>query len=194
MMASPEMLDLAFRDARTVTQWDGRKVDRKLLRDLYDLLRLGPTSANCSPGRFTFIVTQEGKERLRPALSRGNVEQTMSAPVTVIVAYDERFYDNLPKLYPHTDARSWFTSSPEVALETAFRNSSLQGAYLIIAARMLGLATGPMSGFDNKLVDSAFFAGSSWKSNFLVNLGYEAQISRSPRLPRLDHEEACRFE
>ncbi|MGX7874567.1 malonic semialdehyde reductase [Mesorhizobium sp. ORM6] len=188
------MLDLAFRDARTATQWDGRTVDQRLLLELYDLLRLGPTSANCSPGRFVFISTQEGKERLRPALRRGNVDQTMSAPVTVIVAYDEKFYNNLPKLYPHTDARSWFTSSPEVALETAFRNSSLQGAYLIIAARMLGLATGPMSGFDNKLVDHTFFAGLSWKSNFLVNLGYEAQISRSPRLPRLHHEEACRFE
>ncbi|MGX8013577.1 malonic semialdehyde reductase [Mesorhizobium sp. ORM8.1] len=188
------MLDLAFRNARTATQWDGRRVDHELLLELYDLLRLGPTSANCSPGRFVFISTQEGKERLRLALRRGNVDQTMSAPVTVVVAYDERFYEYLPKLYPHTDARSWFTSSPQVAWETAFRNSSLQGAYLIMAARMLGLAAGPMSGFDNKLVDSTFFAGSSWKSNFLINLGYEAQVSRSSRLPRLDPEEACRFE
>src|SRR3954454_10852638 len=148
-----------FLEARTHNGWKDQTISDDQLKELFALTRMCPTSANCSPARFVFVRSKEGKERLRPALSEGNLAKTIKAPVTVIVAYDERFYDQLPKLFPHTDARSWFTSSPELAHETAFRNGTLQGGYLIIAARMLGLDTGPMSGFDKKIVDDAFFAG-----------------------------------
>jgi 3-hydroxypropanoate dehydrogenase len=186
-------LGVLFEAARTHSAWLDRPVTEDVLRRLYELLRLGPTSANCSPGRFVFVRTQAGKERLKPALSRGNLEKTMRAPVTAIVAYDEVFYDALPRLFPHTDARAWFTGSAELARQTAFRNGSLQGAYLIVAARALGLDAGPMSGFDNASVDEAFFAGTSWRSNFLVNLGYGDPAAVKPRLPRLDFAEACRI-
>ncbi|MDQ6434104.1 malonic semialdehyde reductase [Mesorhizobium sp. LHD-90] len=180
-----------FTEARTHNKWTDRPVSEDTLKRLYDLAKMGPTSANCSPGRFVFVRTPEGKEKLRPALSRGNSDKTMAAPVTVIVAYDEAFYDRMPQLFPHTDARPWFTSSPQMAYETAFRNSSLQGGYLIIAARMLGLDTGPMSGFNPKVLDEAFFSGTKWKSNFLVNLGYGDPAGLFPRLPRLEFDEAC---
>lgn len=180
-----------FTEARTHNKWADRPVSDETLKRLYDLVKMGPTSANCSPARFVFVRTAEGKEKLRPALSRGNTDKTMAAPVTVIVAYDLEFYERMPQLFPHADARSWFTSSPETISETAFRNSSLQGAYLIIAARMLGLDTGPMSGFKNKLVDEAFFAGTTWKSNFLVNLGHGDAAGLFGRLPRLAFEDAC---
>jgi 3-hydroxypropanoate dehydrogenase len=152
---------------------------------------MGPTSANSGPARFVFVRTTEAKERLKPALSAGNLEKTMAAPVTVIVAYDPRFYDELPRLFPHADARAWFAGNEALAEETAFRNSTLQGAYLIMAARALGLDCGPMSGFDRAKVDEAFLAGRGWKSNFLVNLGYGDPEGVLERLPRLSFDEAC---
>ncbi|MGF6960340.1 malonic semialdehyde reductase [Paraburkholderia youngii] len=154
---------------------------------------LGPTSANSSPGRFVFVRTPEGKEKLRPALSAGNLEKTMAAPVTVIVAMDMAFYEQLPKLFPHADARSWFVGNERLIADTAFRNSTLQGGYLILAARALGLDTGPMSGFDQAKVDEAFFAGTTVKSNFLINLGYGDPSRLFPRSPRFSFDEAARI-
>ncbi|ATN36903.1 malonic semialdehyde reductase (plasmid) [Rhizobium sp. ACO-34A] len=186
-----DALDLLFREARTHNGWTDRSVTDGELEDIYVLARMGPTSANCSPARFVFVRTAEGKEKLRPALSSGNLEKTMTAPVTVIAAYDVAFYDKLPALFPHGDARSWFTSSATLAEETAFRNSCLQAAYLILAARARGLDAGPMSGFDKTKVDEAFFAGTTWKSNFLINLGHGDRSKLFDRLPRLSFEEAC---
>jgi len=186
-----EALDQLFRTARTHNKWRDRPVPDGLLRELYELVKMGPTSANCSPARFVFVRTPEGKAKLRPALSSGNLEKTLAAPVTVIVAADTLFYDQLPKLFPHADARSWFTSSEEMAKETAFRNSTLQGAYLILAARALGLDAGPMSGFKPDLINAAFFEGTSYRANFLVNLGYGDPSGVFGRLPRLGFDEAC---
>ncbi|MFG1427424.1 malonic semialdehyde reductase [Roseixanthobacter glucoisosaccharinicivorans] len=187
----PDGLDILFRTARSHNKWRDGTVSDETLVELYDLLKMGPTSANCSPGRFVFVRTPEGKEKLRPALSKGNLDKTMAAPVTVIVARDEAFYDHLPKLFPHADAKSWFTSSPDAARETAFLNGTLQGAYLILAARALGLDAGPMGGFDKAKVDAAFFAGTTWKANFLVNLGHGDPSGVFGRLPRFDFAEAC---
>lgn len=184
-------LDLLLREARTHNAWADQPVPDARLLDLYDLLKMGPTSANCSPGRFVFIRSSEAKERLRPALSAGNTAKTMAAPVTVIVAHDPQFFEKLPKLFPHADARSWFAGSEDLALETAFRNGTLQGAYLILAARAIGLDAGPMSGFDKAKVDDAFFRDLGWKSNFLINLGHGLPSGVKPRLPRLDFHEAC---
>ena len=164
-----------------------------MLHELYALLSQGPTSANSSPARFVFVRTDEGKQRLRPALSAGNLEKTMSAPVTVIVAHDPLFYDNLPTLYPHADARAWFASNTALAEETAFRNGTLQGAYLILAARALGLDAGPMSGFDQTVVNETILAEEGWRSNFLINLGYGDPVGLRPRDPRLAFADACRF-
>jgi 3-hydroxypropanoate dehydrogenase len=180
-----------FFNARTHNKWTGEKVSDDTLRELYTLLCMGPTSANSSPARFLFIRTPEGKEKLRPALSAGNLEKTMAAPVTAIVAYDPKFYEELPRLFPHADAKSWFVSSAALAEETAFRNGTLQGAYLIMAARTIGLDTGAMSGFDKAKVDEAFLADRGWKSNFLVNLGHGDPTGVFARLPRLTFEEAC---
>lgn len=188
-------LDQLFREARTHNKWQDRPVPDAKLRELYDLVKMAPTSANGSPARFVFVRTPEGKAKLKPALSAGNLEKTMNAPVTVIVAHDTHFYDKLPVLFPHApDAKNWFTGSLSFAEQTAFRNGSMQGAYLILAARALGLDTGPMSGFDTAKVDEAFFSGTNWKSNFLVNLGYGDPEGLFPRNPRLDFEEAARFE
>jgi 3-hydroxypropanoate dehydrogenase len=188
-------LDQLFRTARTQNKWTDRPVPDAKLHEMYDLLKMAPTSANASPGRFVFIRTSEGKAKLKPALSAGNLEKTMTAPVTVIVAHDLHFYDKLPVLFPHApDAKSWFTGSYSFAEQTAFRNGSLQGAYLILAARAVGLDAGPMSGFDAAKVDEAFFAGTQWKTNFLVNLGYGDPSGLFPRSPRLDFDEAARFE
>jgi len=186
--------DLLFRAARTHYAWTDRPVPDTRLQELYDLLKWGPTSANCSPARFVFIRTREGKEKLRPALSAGNVEATMAAPVTVIVAQDSKFYDHLPMLYPQADARGWFADNWSLADQTATRNGTLQGAYLILAARAVGLDAGPMSGFDNWKVDEAFLSGTDWRSNFLVNLGYGDPAGLRPRNPRLSFDEACRLE
>src|SRR5262249_13709905 len=162
---------------------------------VYDLAKMGPTSANMCPLRVVFVRSKEAKERLKPALDAGNVDKTMRAPVTAIIAMDVHFFEQLPKLYPHVDAKAWFKDLPEPVLETiALRNSSLQGAYFILAARSLGLDCGPMSGFNNALVDKTFFAGTTIKSNFLCNLGYGDAQHLHPRSPRLDFDEACRIE
>jgi 3-hydroxypropanoate dehydrogenase len=191
---SDEGLDLIFREARTHNGWLDRPVDDALLRRVYDLARMGPTSANMCPLRVVFVKSREAKEKLRPCLDAGNVDKTMKAPVTAVLGMDVRFYEALPKLFPHADARAWFKDLPENVLEyIALRNSSLQGAYFLLAARSLGLDCGPMSGFDNAKVDAAFFAGTSVKSNFLCNLGHGDPSKLFPRSPRLSFEEACRF-
>ena len=185
-------LDLLFREARSQNKWRDEPVSDETIQALYDVLKFGPTSANCSPARFLFIRTKEGKARLAPALSSGNMDKTMAAPVTVIVAYDPKFYEKLPKLFPHNpDATSWFTSNDSLAATTAFRNGTLQGAYLMVAARSLGLDVGGMSGFDNAKVDEAFLADKGWRSNFLVNLGHGDPAGVFNRSPRLDFDEAC---
>jgi len=185
-------LDLLFRQARSHNKFTDASVSDDTLRELHDLLKLGPTSANCSPARYLFLRTPEAKQRLAPALSSGNLEKTMAAPVTVIVAYDPSFYEKLPQLFPHNpDARSWFTSNDSLAATTAFRNGTLQGGYLVLAARALGLDTGPMSGFDNTKVDEEFLSWRGWRSNFLVNLGYGDPSGMFPRSPRLDFDDAC---
>lgn len=187
-------LDQLFRSARTYNAFSG-EIDDATLHRLYDLLKWGPTAANASPARFVFVRSPEAKAKLGPALDPGNREKTLAAPVTVVVGYDMAFYDKLPVLFPHTDARSWFAGRPEPVLETvALRNGSLQGAYLILAARSLGLDCGPMSGFNNAMVDEAFFAGTAIRSNFLVNLGKGDATSIFPRSPRLGFDEACRIE
>ena len=187
-------LETLFLQARTYNAFSG-EIDDATLHRLYDLLKFGPTTANSSPARFVFVRSREAKARLAPALDEGNREKTLSAPVVAIVAHDMRFYDKLPVLFPHTDAKSWFDTKPEAVLETvALRNSSLQGAYLILAARSLGLDCGPMSGFDNAKVDEAFFKGTAIRSNFLVNLGKGDPASIFPRSPRLGFHEACRIE
>lgn len=185
-------LDLLFREARSHNKWKPDPVSDETLRELYDLMKWGPTSANSSPARFVFVRTKEGKEKLAPALSAGNMEKTMSAPVTVIVAYDPKFYEKLPQLFPHNpDAQSWFTSNDSLAATTAFRNGTLQGAYLVMAARALGLDTGSMSGFDNAKVDAAFFPYNGWRSNWLINIGYGDPAGLFDRSPRLSFDEAC---
>jgi 3-hydroxypropanoate dehydrogenase len=186
-------LDLLFRESRTKWEFTDEPVTDDDLRAIYDLVKMGPTSANCLPARFVFVRTPEGKEKLRPALSAGNLEKTMNAPVTVIVAYDPQFYQHLPRLFPHADAKSWFSGNPDLAEETSFRNSTLQGAYLILAARSLGIDSGAMSGFERQKVDRAFFSGSGWKSNFLINLGHGVAEHPFPRLPKLTFEEATLF-
>ncbi|MGO2339685.1 MAG: malonic semialdehyde reductase [Psychrobacter sp.] len=190
---STEDFDQLFNKARSFNTWQKKDVSNALIEEIYDLVKMGPTSANCSPARFVFLKSDEAKARLKPALSSGNIEKTMTAPVTVIVAYDDEFYEKLLKLFPHTDARSWFNSSPELIKETAFRNSSMQAAYLILACRGLGLDTGPMSGFDNELVDQTFLKDSNWTSNLLINIGYGELDELYSRLPRLDFDEACQI-
>lgn len=185
-------LDLLFREARTHNKWRDQAISDETLHALYNITKFGPTSANSSPGRFVFVRSKEGKDKLAPALSSGNLEKTMSAPVVAIVAYDPKFFERLPQLFPHNpDATSWFTSNDALAATTAFRNGTLQGAYLMMAARSLGLDIGAMSGFDNAKVDAAFFAGNGWRSNFLVNLGYGDPAGLFNRSPRLSFEEAC---
>ena len=186
-------LDQLFREARTHNAWQPRPVADELLRQAVDLAKMGPTSANASPLRIVFVRTPEGKERLKPALAPLNVEKTMAAPVTAIIGHDLAFYELLPRLFPHADARAWFAGNEPLIEITAFRNGTLQGAYFILAARALGLDCGPMSGFDNAQVDAAFFAGTQIKSNFLVNLGYGDPADLFPRSPRLDAAEIARF-
>lgn len=181
-----------FLDARTHNAWLDKPVPDTLLRALADLVRLGPTSANTCPARIVFVSTPDGKARLEPHLSAGNRAKTMAAPVTAIVGMDMAFYEKIPKLFPHNpDAVNWFKGNEKSIEENAFRNSSLQGAYLILAARALGLDCGPMGGFDKAGVDAAFFAGTQIRSNFLCNLGYGDPAALMPRLPRLDFEEFC---
>lgn len=178
-----------FLEARTHNAWRDKPVSDDTLRQLVDMLKMGPTSANCSPARFIFVKSADAKERLLKHLSSGNQDKTRAAPVTAIIAYDLEFYENLPKLFPHTDAKSWFTGSDTAIQETAFRNGSLQGAYMIVAARALGLDAGPMSGFAREGVDEEFFAGTPLRSNFLCNLGYGDPAGLYDRAPRLSFDE-----
>jgi 3-hydroxypropanoate dehydrogenase len=194
MALGNEGLNLVFREARTHTAWLDKPVDDVLLLQVYDLAKFGPTSANMCPMRIVFVKSKAAKEKLKPALDAANVDKTMAAPVTAIIGMDIRFYEELPKLFPHADARSWFKDLPENVLEyMALRNSSLQGAYFMLAARALGVDCGPMSGFDNAKVDAAFFNGTAVKSNFLCNLGHGDASKLYPRSPRLTFEEACQL-
>jgi 3-hydroxypropanoate dehydrogenase len=186
-------LDVILRKARTYRAWLDRPVSDDLLRRVYDLAAQGPTSANCSPMRVLFARSREAKERLRPALTPGNVDKTMLAPVTAIIGHDMEFYEQLPRLFPTADMRAYFVDKPELIAATAFRNGTLQGAYLMLAARALGLDCGGMSGFDNAKVDAAFFPDGRVKSNFLCNLGYGDASKLGPRPPRQPFDEACRF-
>jgi len=192
-MINDQALDIIFRDARTRNGWEDRKVTTTLMQAVYDLTKMGPTSANCSPARFVFVHTDEGKERLAPHLSEGNRKKTMSAPCCVIIGHDMEFYEKLPELFPHTDAKAWFVGNDDLIQKTAFRNGTLQGAYFMIAARALGLDCGPMSGFDNDGVDKEFFAGTTIKSNFLCSIGYGTDENLFPRSPRLAFDDACQF-
>jgi 3-hydroxypropanoate dehydrogenase len=186
-----EDLDVIFRKARTQNKWLDKPVSPALLMAVYDLMRWGPTSANMSPARISFVMSKEAKERLKPFLSEGNREKAISAPVTAIIGYDVNFAERLPKLFPHApDAKNWF-QDPAIAQVHAFRNGSLQGAYFIIAARALGLDCGPMSGFDNAGVDREFFPNSTIRSNFLCSVGYGDPAGLFPRSPRLAFDEAC---
>jgi len=180
-----------FDDARTFNSWSDRQIDDATIRELYRLAALGPTSANTSPARFVFVRTDEGRERLRPHINEGNVEKTMSAPCCVIVAYDMHFYEFMPQLFPGRDFRAVFEGKPALIEETAQRSSSLEGAYLILAARTLGLDAGPMSGFNKVSLEADFFPDGRWKANFLCNIGYGTTDKLYPRNPRLDFEQAC---
>jgi 3-hydroxypropanoate dehydrogenase len=190
-----DCLDQIFLEARTHNKWHDKPVSEETLRQLIDLMKMGPTSANISPARILFLCSLEAKKRLEPLLSQGNRAKTMSAPVCAIIGYDLKFYDHLPKLFPHSaDARSWFVGGGEQHIESsAFRNGSLQGAYFIIAARALGLDTGPMSGFDNAGVDREFFSGTSVKSNFICSLGHGDPAGLFPRSPRFSFEEMAQI-
>jgi len=189
---SSDALDKLFGQARTHSAWLPTPVPVETLREVYELARMGPTSANSSPARFVFLESAAAKARLLPALSPLNVEKTKAAPVTAIVAWDTEFYEKLPKLFPHADMRSYFAGNKALIDETAFRNSSLQGAYFIIVARAMGLDCGPMSGFDAAKVNAEFFPDGKWKANFLCNLGYGDPSKLFPRNPRLEFDEACR--
>jgi 3-hydroxypropanoate dehydrogenase len=190
---SAEALDQLFRQARTFSAWLPDRVPVTVLKEAYELARLGPTSANSSPARFVFLTTTEAKARLLPALSPGNVEKTRTAPVTAIIAWDTEFYEKLPKLFPQFDMRAIFAGNQALIDESALRNTSLEGAYFILAARALGLDCGPMSGFDAKKVNAEFFPAGKWKVNFLCNLGHGDRNKLYPRNPRLEFEEACRI-
>jgi 3-hydroxypropanoate dehydrogenase len=191
-LLSEASLDQLFRSARTFNAWLPKEVSDEQLHQLYDLAKFGPTSANCSPMRVVFVKSKAAKAKLEPFLSDGNRAKTMEAPVTAIVATDHEFYEQLPRLFPHTDARSWFVGNQPLIDTTAFRNATLQGAYLLLAARAVGLDCGPMSGFDNAGVDAAFFAGPAVKSNFLISIGYgDASRNLFARSPRLAFGEAC---
>ncbi len=186
-------LDQLFGAARTHNVWLDKPVSDELLHAIYDQVKWGPTAANTTPARFVFVKSPEAKAKLAPALDEGNRAKTLQAPVNVIVATDFAFYEQLPKLFPHADARSWFAGNQPLIDTAAVRNGNLQGGYFILAARAMGLDCGPMSGFNNAMVDEAFFQGTTWKSNFLINLGYGDADKLFPRNPRLDFDEACRI-
>lgn len=191
---SDACLDQVYRTARTRNGWTPQAVSEALIREVYDLAKMGPTASNAQPGRFLFVTSEEAKQRLAPHMSSGNRAKTLAAPVTVIVAYDLDFADHIPTLFPHNPgAGAWFKTSPELARQTAFRNGTLQGAYLMLAARSLGLDCGPMSGFNPAGVNEEFFAGTSWEANFICSLGYGTEENLFPRGPRLAFEEACRI-
>ncbi len=188
-----EALDTLFREARTYSGWQDRPVSGVLIQALYDLMKWGPTSANCSPMRLIFVESQGAKERLKPHLMEGNVEQTMTAPSTAIIANDKKFYEHMPRLFPHTHAKAWFEGKQGMIDDTAMRNGSLQGAYLMIAARALGLDCGPMSGFNKKGVATEFFPDEDIEINFLCNIGYGDPANLHERGPRFEFDEICKI-
>lgn len=193
MQLNDAALDILFRNARSHNGWQEKTVSDDLLRQIYELMKWCPTSANSSPARIVFVKSASAKQRLLPAMLAGNVDKTTAAPVTVILAQDYAFYEKLPTLFPHADARSWFLGNQPLIETTAFRNATLQGAYLMLAARSLGLDVGPMSGFDNAQIDAEFFAGTQIKSNFLINIGYGDENKLFPRSPRLSFSEAAKI-
>ena len=189
-----EDLNLLFRDARTYNNWQDKKISKVVLTALFDLMKMAPTSVNCSPARFIFVESSAGKDKLKECLAAGNVDKTMSAPLTAIVATDFKFYEQLPKLFPHTDAKAWFVGNDEMINDTAIRNGTLQGAYLIMAARALGLDCGPISGFDKAKCKELFFADQQdWQANFLINIGYGDEAGMYPRSPRFDFDDICKI-
>jgi 3-hydroxypropanoate dehydrogenase len=190
---SQDSLNQIFHNARTHNAWQDKPVTDEILHQIYDSMKWGPTSANTSPGRIVFVQSAAAKEKLLGCVAPGNLEKVKAAPVTAIIAEDMEFYEKLPKLFPQTDAKSWFTGNKDLIEKTAFRNSTLQGAYFLIAARAHGLDCGPMSGFDNAKLDAAFFSGTTWRSNFICNLGYGDHAKLFPRNPRLSFEEACKI-
>ena len=190
---SSEAMEQLFTKARTHNGWRDEEVPDALLREAVEIAKWGPTSANCSPMRVLFLCSQAAKQRLAPALIAGNLEKTMAAPAVAIIAYDLKFYEHLPRLYPATDARSWFLGNEALIEETAFRNGTLQGAYLLLALRAVGLDVGPMSGFDKKMVDAEFFPEGTVRSNFLVNIGYGDPAKLYPRGPRFSFDEIARI-
>ena len=193
-MIDKKSLDVLFNEARTHSHWLDKPVDDALLKKAYDLAKMAPSSANSQPLRIVFVKSKEAKEKLKPAMDAGNMDKTMKAPVTAIIGMDMEFYEHMGKLFPHAkDARNWFAGNDELIFKTAFRNGSLQGAYFMLAARSLGLDCGPMSGFNNDMVDKAFFAGTKIKSNFLCNLGYGDPSKLFPRGPRFTFDEACKI-
>jgi 3-hydroxypropanoate dehydrogenase len=192
MIETPALAQL-FNEARTFSRWQEREVPDGTIESALSLALLGPTSGNCEPMRVVLIKSKEAKDRLLPCVSSGNADKVRTAPVTAIIAYDTLFYEELPRLFPHTDARSWFTSNEALATETAFRNSSLQGAYFIMALRAQGLDCGPMSGFNPQAVEEAFFPDGQWKVNFLLNIGYGNRAALHPRPPRLELAEVSRW-
>jgi 3-hydroxypropanoate dehydrogenase len=192
--AEGSLLATMFHEARTFSHWQARPVSEALVEAAFELACLGPTSGNCQPMRLVLVHSSAAKERLLPCVSSGNYDKVRTAPVTAIVAYDREFFELLPRLYPHTDARDWFTTNPALVEETGLRNSSLQGAYFILALRTQGLDCGPMSGFDADKVDAAFFPERRWRTNFLLNIGYGDRDRLRPRLPRLGYDEVARWE
>ncbi|MDP4796654.1 MAG: malonic semialdehyde reductase [Rhodospirillales bacterium] len=191
---STEALSTLFLEARTHNAWLDKPVPVSLLEEMWSIARMGPTSANCSPARIIFVQSDAAKQKLRQCLAEGNIDKTMAAPVTAIIGHDMTFFEKLPTLFPHADARAWFVGNDALIEETAFRNSTLQGAYLMLAARSLGLDCGPMSGFDKDKLNTAFFAGTTVRANFLCNIGYGDSDGLYPRGPRLAFAEACRVE
>ncbi len=187
-------LDVLFREARTHNLWRQGEVSNDMLERIWNLAKMGPTSANCSPARIVFVRSPDAKERLRPCLAEGNIEKTMTAPVTAIFGNDMAFYERLPELFPHADARSWFAGNDALIEATANRNGTLQGAYFMLAARAMGLDCGPMSGFDHDKIDAEFFSDTSVRSNFICNLGIGDDETLFPRAPRLAFDDACRVE
>jgi 3-hydroxypropanoate dehydrogenase len=186
-----DALDILFREARSFSYWQDRPVSDEQIKQIYGLMKMGPTSANSCPARLMFVKSTEAKERLKPCLDEGNVRKSMEAPVVAIIGMDMEFYEYLPRLFPHTDARPWFVGKPEKIRINAFRNSSLQGAYLMLAARSLGLDCGPMSGFNPAMVEEIFFPGGRVKANFICAIGYGRREKLHPRQPRLEFDEAC---
>ncbi|CAG9176883.1 malonic semialdehyde reductase [Cupriavidus pampae] len=190
---APAVMAQLFTEARTHNVWQDKGIEDAVLRQIYEAMKFGPTAANSSPARIVFVKSAAEKARLVECVSAGNAEKTRTAPVTAIVAFDNSFHDQLPRLFPHADARSWYAGSPEKTARDALMNSSLQGGYFILAARALGLDCGPMAGFDAAKLNAAFFPDGKWSVNFLVNLGYGIGEKLHPRLPRLTFEEACRI-